>query len=499
MKRIYLILTISFIVLSCGKSNIDRKSEEIYPKLRTKVTKDYVVLSNSKLLNAPYWEDVIEILKERHNADVYTFSKHPKESFNVLRTIQPRYVAVVDLPENIGAGYVADLHRLSSKIDEDIYTDFLWGIVTGYDGKNALEIIKSSGNGIKINKALSTTSENIDPRMFDEFAYISDANEGQWGEKKSGIMKQSKVPSNGILPLFMELYKKIEPDMLITSSHADMNTLEMPFSKGRLIAKGGLVYAELPNESVALHKSTKNKVFLPIGNCSIGNLDYRNTSMMASLFNTALVASAVGYVVDTWHGRAGWGGMKYWLATPGRYTLNEAFYLNRQDIIFRMNEWSKNFYKVNPPIYDDFSRMMSDLKKEISSKTGIRNATDEQIGFTYDRDILALYGDPALDVRLNQIYEENDFSVEEVYEESLLTINIKTFGNFSKQRIEGRNFKNEIIKELPFSHFFSKKVRNPILMNKELKRVALDENCIIIYNMDLKPNSTYTLKIKFNN
>lgn len=32
-----------------------------------------------------------------------------------------------------------EMHRLSRKVDNDIYADFLWGIITGYDAAGAMK------------------------------------------------------------------------------------------------------------------------------------------------------------------------------------------------------------------------------------------------------------------------------------------------------------------------------------------------------------------------
>ena len=55
--------------------------------------------------------------------------------------------------------------------------------------------------------------------------------------------------------------------------------------------------------------------------------------------NSAHASAMAGYVVPTWYGRNGWGGLKYWLTTPGRYSLAEAFYLNQQDMLHQIDSW----------------------------------------------------------------------------------------------------------------------------------------------------------------
>ena len=37
--------------------------------------------------------------------------------------------------------YVIDMHHVSREVDEDIFADFLWGIITGYDANGAMKML----------------------------------------------------------------------------------------------------------------------------------------------------------------------------------------------------------------------------------------------------------------------------------------------------------------------------------------------------------------------
>ena len=104
----------------------------------------------------------------------------------------------------------------------------------------------------------------------------------------------------------------------------------MHYSVGHLRCADWALYADVPEGRVALRESGKRRVFLPIGNCLIGNVNNTRESMAIAWMNSARAAAMVGYVVPPWYGRSGWGGLKYWLPSPGRYTLAEAFFLNPQ-------------------------------------------------------------------------------------------------------------------------------------------------------------------------
>ena len=75
----------------------------------------------------------------------------------------------------------------------------------------------------------------------------------------------------------------------------------------------------------------------------------------------------IGYTVPTWFGYAGWGMLDYFVEQPGRYTLCEAFHANDHALVHRL---------------------------------ATRAAPGDEAGLVHDRDVVALYGDPAWDARM---------------------------------------------------------------------------------------------------
>jgi len=59
---------------------------------------------------------------------------------NALRKCFPRYACFVARPEQVGRDFVRSVHQSTRRLDDDPYTDTFWGILTGYDAANALEI-----------------------------------------------------------------------------------------------------------------------------------------------------------------------------------------------------------------------------------------------------------------------------------------------------------------------------------------------------------------------
>jgi len=98
--------------------------------------------------------------------------------------------------------------------------------------------------------------------------------------------------------------------------------------------------------------------------------------------NAAGVRQMIGYTVPTWFGYAGWGCLDTFVEQPGRYTLAEAFHANQHALVHRLETQA---------------------------------APRDVRGLTFDRDVVAFYGDPAWEARLadgtlqyRQTLAEND-------------------------------------------------------------------------------------------
>lgn len=492
----------------------------------------YVVVAPSAFPeDAERWEQVVSGLRDRHDAQVLRFEDTPTELESELRRLNPRYVAVVDVPENIGRDYVIELNRMSRRMDGDPYADFLWGIITGYDAASALRMVEHSGEPMVIRTGVATIKELEAAKWFDAYAFVDDHQVGMCGEKKAGedsltyreityrtnmdgvkerIRKSVErrfgkdVPD--VLRQFLEYYESYEPDLVVTASHATENNLEMPGSVGNLHCRDGRLIVDYPGEQRFVRDRDSRMVYLPIGNCLIGNMNNTRNSMAAAWMNSQQAATFVGYVVTTWYGRNGWGGLKYLITNPGRYSVPEAFYMNQQDMMAQMAEWNDslavarfdydtNYFKALTPILADMAA--PDMLSE-----------DEMffwLGFWHDRDVLAYYGDPKWNVRMQEVPGETDFTVTS----RILRVNpsknggasrkcvvtVETSPDFSLRRMQGDGFKEEHVLDLPFSYFFPSRLDNPRLPEGEDRHIVVDENFLLMYDPAFEPGQTYTIEI----
>ena len=489
LNSIFIALSAVVLLASCGG------------KADVVVESDYLVVASDTVMADEAWSAVVQTLAKKHNADVVTFTNTPREAIDAIREAYPRYVAIVDMPENIGRDYVIDFHHVSRDIDDDIYADFIWGIITGYDAEAAMRMVNNSTEPLLIKDAVATIMELNSAKWFDNYAWVDDHTKGLWGYKngRNGEIVTGMVAPEQVLPKFTQLYAEYDPDLIVTAAHATQKNLEMPYSLGNLKPTNGKLYAEdrFTGEKWDLQESGKRRVYAAVGNCLIGDMNNTKESMAAAWMNGSNAATMIGYVVTTWHGRNGWGALKYWVTNPERYTLAEAVYMNQQDLLFQHNAWTPGLIDERYNYCEGFMEELTTAAERLSEvacrEIDLDNAQDwDMVGFWHDRDVLVYYGDPKWQVNL-QSAGEQDYNVTSKRDGNHYVITITTGPNFSVEKMRGDKFKQEHVLDLPFSYLFPTRLVNPRLADGQAWDVALDENFILVYNAEFEPNMSYTI------
>ena len=465
---------------------------------------DYLVVASESVMADAEWAEVAATLAQKHDAEIVTFAAAPREALEQIRDAYPRYVAIVDKPENIGRDYVIDLHKVCREVDDDIYGDFLWGIITGYDAAAAMRMVDNSTEPLLIKDAVATIMELNSAKWFDNYAWVDDHTLGLWGYKsgRNGEIVTAMVEKEEVLNKFCELYEAYDPDLIVTAAHATQQNLEMPYSLGHIKPRDGKLYAHniFTDEEFDIHESGKRRVYTAVGNCLIGDMNNTRESMAAAWMNGSNVATMLGYVVTTWHGRAGWGALKYWVTSPDRYTLAEATYMNQQDLLHQHNLRTPGLFNESYNYCDGWKEELTCASERLSESLGREVDLDapadwDMIGFWHDRDVLVYYGDPKWDVRLQSVERECDYSIATTQKGNKYIITITTDEDFSLERMRGDKFKQEHVLDLPFNYFFPERLCNPRLAEGQEWNAVVDENFILIYNAEFEPNATYTITL----
>jgi zinc protease len=328
----------------------------------------YAIVVSAATRSAPEWAAVVEALAKKHRdrgVDVIEWKESVDEAVAPLAASMPRHACFVAKPEEAGREFVAAVHRLTRRLDDDPYADVLWGILTGFDAANALAIAKTS-EPLVVKRVTSGTELAMDRVVEGEWTCELEKNR-MVRKRAGGDAEEVRGPDDTTAALAARLNDGLT-DLFVTSGHATERDWQIGFAykNGQFRSGGGRLWGVDTAGTRIPIESDNPKVWLPVGNCLAGHIDGPDALALAFM-NAAGVRQMIGYTVPTWFGYAGWGCLDTFLEQPGRYTLAEAFHANQHALVHRL---------------------------------ATHAAPRDDRGLTFDRDVVAFYGDPAWEARL---------------------------------------------------------------------------------------------------
>lgn len=355
---------------------------------------DYVVVVSSTTYALPDWRQVVDRLVDKHQAQVITFDHDVADSLPKLKETFPRYACFVATSAEAGRQLVADVHRLTRRLDDDPYTDLFWGILTGFDAANALAIANQS-EPLEVQRVASGTELAMD--RVKEGVWFSELQQNMMVRKEAGgEVRTEKGPDDTTEALARTLTDQLA-DLFVTSGHATERDWQIGFSyrNGSFQSRGGrLVGVDTRGREIPI-ESPHPKVYLAVGNCLMGHVDGPD-AMALAFMNSAGVRQMIGYTVLTWYGYAGWGCLDYFVEQPGRYTLAEAFLANQLALTHRLETNFPEIARLDTPP-GSYPRVQVKLS-ESARAAGL--SQQDGVGLLHDRDVVAFYGDPAWSARM---------------------------------------------------------------------------------------------------
>lgn len=449
---------------------------------------DYVVVVSRATHSDSEWSEVVKELVAKHQAEVIIYDKQVSESLPALRETFPRYACFVATSDEASLQMVADVHRLTRKLDDDPYTDVFWGILTGYDAENALAIARER-KPLVIKRVASGTELAMD-RVPEGVWYCELEQNRMVRKEPGGEAKQTQGPSDTTQALAATL-TDYNADLFVTSGHATERNWQIGFRypNGEFQSKAGELFGVDTMGTRIPILSANPKVYLPIGNCLMGHIDGPD-AMALAFMNSAGVRQMMGYTVPTWYGYAGWGCLDYFVEQPGRYTFVEAFFANQHALIERLET---NF----PEIARLDTRPGSMRPGKFTLSDAARNAglsEQDGVGLLHDRDVVALYGDPAWSAKL----ATGKLS----YEQTLTEVAAGVFALEIKPLLGEKSFEpvNKNGSERgwrPLVHFFPKRLKDiAIITGNDLSPVITDNFVLIPNPRVCDPNKTYRVEFR---
>ena len=355
---------------------------------------DYAVVVSRATQADGDWGRVVEVLREKHQGAVIVFDASVEEALPGLRELFPRYACFVARPGEVSRRFVAQVHRLTRRLDEDPYADCFWGILTGYDAANALRLAEHQ-EPLIVRKAVGGTE--IPLEMCEEGQWYSEQEAGHWTRKERGGESTAISGPSDTTEALVNCLTEYGADLFVTSGHATERDWQIGYRyrNGQFRCENGLLYGLDTQGRRFPIRSPGPKLYLPVGNCLMGHIDGTNAMALAFL-NSAGVHQMAGYTVTTWYGYAGWGCLDYFLEQPGRYTFAEAFLANEAALIQQLQAYFPDLVSAE---LDDNGQTQPPIHLTEAARAAGLTANDAR-GLLYDRDTLAFYGDPAWVARM---------------------------------------------------------------------------------------------------
>ena len=260
--------------------------------------------------------------------------------------------------------YIRRASWLNRQLENRPYATAVWGVVTGYNYKDAMRIASNSSPP-NINFGLGAFLGYIDA-LPEGFAYSEFLESKRlWQRKKLGqsLDKRDDAPENHLIPM-IDMINRDKVDGIWTSGHAgeDEWLVYYPESSSKVLAENGdLNGVEDGGLSMPI-RSGNPKVYLAVGNCLTAKIANKNASYALSWIHSGGVNQYFGYITETYYGMMGWGTADNFFYRGGKFNVAESAFVANQSLLFAMNK---------------------------------RLAPDETQDMEYDKDSTVVYGDPA--------------------------------------------------------------------------------------------------------
>lgn len=362
---------------------------------RVKIEGGYIVILSRPTFEDEQWHEVATGLAFKYGAETIVYEGSVSAVRDELAGRFPRYACFVAQPEEANRQFVVDVHRVTRKLDDDPYTDVLWGILTGYGAGSAARIVACS-QPLILRKGAGGTS--IPLHVFDEGVWYDEGRRNHMVEKtRDGKVEDKQCPDDTTEALVDVLVNQ-KPDFFMTSGHATERDWQIGYSyrNGQFRCRDGILIGVDTHGKEYPIVSPNPKVYLPVGNCLMGHIKDRQCMALAFM-NSAGVYQMCGYVVETWYGYGGWGILDYFLGQPGRFTLAESFHLNNQALVYQLERRFPDKARF------EFNVWGGEAPGWIAEQLGYRewnDAVKDNVGLLWDRDTVAFYGDPAWPARM---------------------------------------------------------------------------------------------------
>ena len=322
------------------------------------VTNPYAVVIKQSTYNNPDWQAVADTLLARYRGQLFIWNSSLNEIHSDVADFHPIHIGFVCELTTASPGFVQNsVWPFTRALDSDPYCDAVWGIITGYNANDALNLV-TGPTGFEIKTLLSGTG-SCDLSYYTQGVRTYEATYNQYAVKYPDSLEATEYydgPTDRTEWLVtmindgIDIFNYDPVDIFYTSGHGNYNQWQLHYPtsglEGYFRSINGQVYGN-PHSGFNIDINSDNpKIYFGLGNCYIGKII--NSSCMApSWIHTGGAYQYTGYVIPEGGSSHQHGGTKaYFYKVARNNTWAEAFFLANQALKFDMINGTPG---ANPP------------------------------------------------------------------------------------------------------------------------------------------------------
>ena len=308
----------------------------------------YAIVIKQSTYNNPDWQAVADALIARYQGLLFIWNSSLYEVLIDVAAFHPTHIGFVCELSTASPDFVQNsVWPFTRILDIDPYCDAVWGIITGYNAQDALNLV-SGPTGFEVKTVLGGTG-SCDLNYYTQGIATSECTYGQYSVKYPDSLETTTYTdgptdrTEWLVTMIndgIDIFNYDPVDIFYTSGHANYNEWQLHYpssgSEGYFRSNNGQVYGD-PHSGPDININSDNpKIYFGLGNCYIGKII--NSSCMApSWIHTGGAYQYTGYVIPEGTNSHQHGGTKaYFYKVARNYTWAEAFFLANIALKFDM-------------------------------------------------------------------------------------------------------------------------------------------------------------------
>lgn len=319
---------------------------------------NYAVVIQQSTYDNPEWQAVVNAILARYQGQLFIWSNSLNEVQPDVADFHPTHIGFVCELSTASPSFVRyTVWPFTRALDDDVYCDAIWGIITGYNAEDALNLV-TGPTGFDVKTVLGGTS-CCDISYYTQGIGTNEATYGLYYVKYPDSL-ETTTHTNGptdrtewlvtMINEGIDIFNYDPVDIFYTSGHGGYNVWRLHYPsaglEGYFRSNDGQVYGDPYIGSNIDINSDNPKIYFGLGNCNIGQI-YHVGCMAPSWIHTGGAYQYTGYVITEGANSHQHGGTKaYFYKVARNYTWAEAYFLANQALKFDI---INNTPGTNPP------------------------------------------------------------------------------------------------------------------------------------------------------